>query len=114
VGNYFSLTDNAGGMIRTRSPDGSTTPQLATNAVVVVFTHGKNTYGGLSVDGNARPAIPAGNVDEIDNSDANSEFVSRSPTEVEASTPGGEFDDIVFWISDYELKARMVEAGMLP
>jgi hypothetical protein len=26
--------------------------------------------------------------------------------------PGGEFDDIVFWISDYELKARMVEAGV--
>jgi len=40
--------------------------------------------------------------------------VSRPPSDVGASTPGGEFDDIVFWISDYEIKARMVEAGMLP
>ncbi len=110
----FSLADAGGGLIRTRSPDGTATPQLATNAVVVVFTHGKNTYGGFSVDGVARLAIPAGNVDEMDNTDTNSEFVNRPPTEVGASTPGGEFDDIVFWISDYEIKARMVETGMLP
>ena len=113
-GSVFTLADGGSGLIKTRSPNGTTTPQLATNAVVVVFTHGRNAYGGTSVDGNARPAIPAGNVDELDNTDTNSEFVSRTPTEAGATTPGGEFDDIVFWISDYEIKARMVETGMLP
>lgn len=114
AGNEFDLTDVGSGKIRTRNPDGTTTPLVASNVVAVVFTHGKNSYGGLSVEGKARPVIPAANVDELDNADANSEFVSRPPTEAGASTPGGEFDDIVFWISDYEIKARMVEAELLP
>ncbi len=82
--------------------------------MVVVFSHGKNAYGGLSVDGRARPAIPAANVDELDNNDTNAEFVSRSPTGVESSTPGVELDYIVFWISDYVIKAILVDVGMLP
>ena len=110
----FGLSHVGNGLIRTRSPDGTATPKVATNAVVVVLTHGKNTYGGLSVDGVSRPAIPAGNVDEKENRDANSEFLSRTPTEPGASTAGGEFDDIVFWMAEYEIKARMVEVGLLP
>ena len=114
AGSVIDLADTGSGQVRTRNPDGTSTPLVASNVVAVVLTPGKNTYSGLSVDGNARPAIPVGNVDEIDNADANSEFVSRPPTEVGASMPGGEFDDIVFWISDYEIKARLVDAGMLP
>lgn len=114
AGSVFDLADTGSGQIRTRSPDGSTTPLVATNAVAVIFTHGKNTYGGLSVDGIARPAIPAANIDEIENTDTNLQFLSRTPTEAGTTTAGGEFDDIVIWISDYELKARMVEIGMLP
>lgn len=110
----FGLDDDGVGQIRTRSPDGTATPRIASNAVVVVLTHGKNTYGGSSVDGIPRPAIPAGNVDEKENIDANSEFLSRTPTEAGATTAGGEFDDIVFWITDFETKARMVDAGLLP
>ncbi len=114
AGSEFDLTDVGSGQIRTRNPDGTATSLVASNVVAVVFTQGKNAYGGLSAGGKARPAIPAANVDELDNADANTEFVSRSPTEVGASMPGGEFDDIVFWISDYEIKARMVEAELLP
>ncbi len=114
AGNEFDLNDVGSGQVRTRNPDGTATTLVASNVVAVVFTQGKNSYGGLSVDGKARPAIPASNVDEVDNTDANSEFVSRPSTGAEASTSGGEFDDIVFWISDYEIKARMVEAELLP
>lgn len=114
TGSVFDLSDTGSGQIRTRSPDGTATPLVASNVVVIVFTHGKNTYGGLSVDGEARSTIPAVNVDEADNADTNSEFVSRTPTEAGVTTAGGEFDDIVIWISDYELKARLVEIGMLP
>ena len=113
-GSVFGLADAGSGQVRTRSPDGLATPLVANNVVALVFTHGKNAYGGLSVDGVARPAIPAGNVDENENADTNSAFISRTPTEAGATTAGGEFDDIVFWISDYEIKARMVEAGLLP
>ena len=114
AGSAFDLADSGTGQIRTRSPDGSATPLIANNIAAVVFTHGKNAYGGLSLDGVARPAVPGANVDEIENTDTNSAFISRVPTEAGATTAGGEFDDIVFWISDYEIKARMVEAGMLP
>ena len=113
-GGAFDLTKSGSGVIKTRSPDGTATPTMANNVVAVVFTRGKNAYGGLSVDGVPRPAIPAGNVDEAENDDADSVFVSRTPTPVGATTPGGEFDDIVFWISTYELKARLVEMKLLP
>ena len=115
AGSVFDLADTGNGQIRTRNPDGSATPLVASNVVAVVFTHGKNAYGGISAaDGSARPAIPAVNVDETDNADTNSEFVGRAPTGAAAATPGGEFDDILLWITDYEIKARMVQVGMLP
>ena len=110
----FDLKVRGSGKIKTRSPDGTATSMMANHVAAVVFTHGKNGYGGLSVDGVPRPAIPAGNVDEAENNDGDAEFVSRTPTPVGATTPGGEFDDIVFWISDYELKARLVETKLLP
>ena len=113
-GSVFDLDAVGSGQVRTRSPDGTTTPLVASNVVAVVLTHGKNGYGGLGVDGSARPAIPAGNVDEEDNRDTNSQFVSRTPSPAGATTAGGEFDDIVVWISDYEIRARMVDAGRLP
>lgn len=109
----FVLADTGSGQVRTRSPNGANTPLVAGNVVAVVYSHGKNTYGGLSVAGDALPAIPAANVDEINNTDNNSEFVSRIPTGPDATTAGGEFDDIVLWITDYEIKARMIDAGML-
>lgn len=113
AGSVFDLADTGSGRVRTRSPNGANTPLVAGNVVAVVFSHGKNTYGGLSVAGDALPAIPAANVDEINNTDNNSEFVSRTPTGPGATTAGGEFDDIVLWITDYEIKARMIDAGML-
>jgi hypothetical protein len=60
------------------------------------------------------PAIPAANIDEAENTNNDINFVSRPATDVDAATAGGEFDDILIWISEYELKAKMVEAGTLP
>ncbi len=113
AGSVFDLADAGSGQIRTRSPDGTTTPLVANNVVAVIFTHGKNAYGGLSVDGVARPVIPAANIDETENNDTNSMFISRNPSAAGTTTAGGEFDDMLFWISDYEIKARMVDAGLL-
>jgi prepilin-type N-terminal cleavage/methylation domain-containing protein len=107
----FGLTDTGSGRILTRVPAIRT---LANNVVMVVFTHGKNTYGGTTADGNATPAIPAGNVDEAENADGDNTFISREPTLAGASSVGGEFDDIVIWLPEYELKAKMVDVGLLP
>lgn len=95
-------------------PTGATLDDLATNVVAVIFSHGKNTFGGRSADDVIQPAIPAANVDEIENTDANGIFVDRPPTPEDAATAGGEFDDILIWMSEFELKAKMVEAGVLP
>lgn len=107
----FGLTDSGSGVIRTRVPDVRT---VANNVTMVVFSHGKNTYGGTSSANNATPAIPAANIDEAENADGDDTFYSREPTAVDASTVGGEFDDIVVWLSEYELKAKLVEIGSLP
>jgi len=95
-------------------PTGATLGNLAENVVAVVFSHGKNTFGGRSISDALNPVIPAANVDELENTDNNAAFVKRPPTTVDATTAGGEFDDILIWISEYELKAKMVEAGILP
>lgn len=90
---------------------------MTANAVAVIFSRGKNGLGGISVEGVNRPAIPAlgnGHDDEIENADANSVFMSRFNTDEGVTAAGGAFDDVLIWINDYELKAKMVEAGVLP
>ena len=87
---------------------------MASNAVAVVFSRGKNGLGGISVDGVARIVIPAGHVDEDENADGDVEFISRVSTGEGAATSGGVFDDILIWVNAYELKAKMVETGILP
>ena len=62
----------------------------------------------------ANPGVPAANLDEVENTDDDLSFVSRSQTGSGVSVLVGEFDDILIWISEYELKAKMVEAGRLP
>ena len=93
---------------------GATPQSLADNVVAIIFSHGKNAYGGMSEDDLARAAVPAANLDEIENTDDDLVYYSRPETGTEATIAGGEFDDIVIWISEYELKAKMVEAGKLP
>lgn len=118
VGNVFSLfSANGSGVIQ--QPDyvadasGATLTNMAENVVAVVFSHGKNTLGGSNLN-NVVNAIPATNVDELENDNNGGVFVSRPPSAINATTAGGEFDDIVIWLSEFELKAKMVEAGKLP
>jgi len=118
-GNVFTLgSPNGAGAVQepdyVTDPTGATLEDMASNVVAVIFSHGKNTFGGRSIAGTLTPVIPAANVDEIENTDANGIFVDRSATTEDATTAGGEFDDILIWLSEYELKAKMVEAGVLP
>ncbi len=117
----FDLDTNStaadGGEIEQRNSAGTALVPLAKSAVAIIFSRGKNGLGSTGVDGTVKVALPAlgaGHDDEIENDDGNNRFVSRPPTTAGASTAGGEFDDLLIWISEFELKAKMVEAGKLP
>lgn len=95
-------------------PTGTASHNLATRVVAVIFSHGKNGFGGVSENNFPRAGIPSTHIDELKNTDDDIKYYMRSETASTASITGKEFDDIVIWISEYELKAIMVEAGKLP
>ena len=83
---------------------------VADTLPAVVVSHGKNGAGAYNAGGSTN-APPAGD-DEKANQDANNDFVSHAPTQGDA--PGGEFDDLVAWVSPNILFSRMLGAGRLP
>jgi prepilin-type N-terminal cleavage/methylation domain-containing protein len=110
----FNLTTDATGDGQIEDGSGNV---ISNNVAVVIFSHGKNQYGSIGLDDSARPAVPAGAAynDERENQDTDAVapvlFISRPVTDVSAPVI---FDDILAWISEYELKGRMVQAGVLP
>lgn len=78
----------------------------------VVFSHGKNNYG-TGESGNVMSDNSATNSDEDTNNSASVNFISRTPS-INTTFPGGEFDDLVIWLSPNILFNRMVAAGKLP
>ena len=88
---------------------------LTNAAAAIVLSHGSNNYGAISVDAVMRPNAIAD--DEVENTNNDNVFVSRNITEPGAVTTSGddfEFDDVLVWISAYEYKGNMVQAGVLP
>lgn len=83
--------------------DGSGTP-IATQIPAIIVSHGINGLGAY-VPGVSTP-LPAGTGDELENSDTNAVFVSK--------TPDPNFDDLVAWIPPTVLINRMISAGKLP
>ena len=80
----------------------------------VIVSHGKNGFGGVSELGMRAAAASSTNVDERTNAaPAGIAFVARPATDNTAA-PGGEFDDLVVWVSPNILFNRMVSAGTLP
>ncbi|MGD9788311.1 MAG: type II secretion system protein [Sulfuricellaceae bacterium] len=77
---------------------------IANQIPAVIVSHGKNGLGAYSQDG-GQLALSS-DVDEIENSNANADFVSKSPTAT--------FDDLVGWLSANTLFSRMVAARKLP
>lgn len=117
----LGLCDNGIIRINTRNPTTKATQIIVINAAAIIVSHGKNGYGATSSDGTARASVPASNVDETANTDANAIFANRTATGLNSSCsdtvagqPFCEFDDIVTWISVYSIFNRMVAAGKLP
>lgn len=78
---------------------------LTANSPVVVYSLGKNAAtGGTGADETENPNFNSADNDKV--------FVSHAPSVSSAS--GGEFDDLVTWLSPNILFGRLVAAGKLP
>lgn len=106
--NTFSLTSSGDMRICPVARCASGT-EIATKIPAVILSYGANGYGAISATGSVKP--PPTSADEIENTDGDTTFVSRTITEQAA--PAGEFDDLVVWISPNILFNRMVAAGKL-
>lgn len=99
---------------------------VATNVVAVIVSHGSNGLGARSINppGNLQ-ALPGSGTDELDNTDGRnpadtatvntpvaSRFISHEPRQ--AGAVGGQFDDVVGWISQGLFHSRLIAAGKLP
>jgi len=111
----FTLSTAATKTVQTRA---TSSPyaliNLATPVPAVIFSQGANNWG-TSDDGSIMSNGSATNTDETSNNgnDGTLPFVSR-PAVSNSSATGGEFDDIVVWVTPGVLFNRMVSAGKLP
>ena len=111
----FSLQSARDITIGTRDANGNLVAASAINDIpAVIVSHGKTGAGGVSDTGIRTAAVSNTNVDERTNAaPAGIAFVARTPSDSPAAA-GGEYDDLVTWISPNVLFARMVAAGALP
>jgi prepilin-type N-terminal cleavage/methylation domain-containing protein len=77
---------------------------IASDLPAVIVSHGNRGAGAYQPTGAQLPASADPN--EAENSDADLNFVSRTPSDT--------FDDLVTWIVPSILKSKMVAAGRLP
>jgi prepilin-type N-terminal cleavage/methylation domain-containing protein len=91
----LTTTGNGAGIIRICTTNACALTE-SSNVPLVVFSFGKN--GGI------QPPVDA---DELENADADRDFVNHDFVE-------GGFDDLVMWISTNVLMNRMVTVGKLP
>ena len=114
----FKLTTPSTKIVQTRDNLGAV-QTLANLVPAVIYSHGKSNFGTTDA-GTAIPNLSLTNLDEITNDSggigavAGTTFMQRTPSENTAAAFGGEFDDIVIWLSPNILFNRMVQAGQLP
>lgn len=113
--NMFTLQSPRDITIGTRDVRGNLVAATQINDIpALIVSHGKNGAGGISEAGIRSADVTTTNVDERTNAaQAGIAFVTRTPSE-SATAPGGEYDDLVLWVSPNILFNRMVSAGALP
>lgn len=77
----------------------------AMDAVAVVLSHGRNGFGARNALGKSN--LPPVSADERVNANGTPRFIMRPPTA--ADRAGGEFDDLVTWLSPAWLLGRLCE-----
>lgn len=104
----FSATDS--GDLQICSASGCAAVNVASDVPVVFISYGPNGWGARNVNGNTLAAPTS--QDELENTNGDSNFVSRSPSK--AGDASGEFDDLVAWVSDSLIRARVCPSGGCP
>lgn len=97
----FSSTDP--GTLQVCSASGCATVDVAANLPAVLISHGPNGWGSRNINGNTLAAPTS--ADELENTNGNASFVSRTPTPADHAS--GEFDDLVVWLSDGLIRGRV-------
>lgn len=111
---FFTLSSSGDIQIKTRDTGGVAVDLTNVEIPAVVLSHGKNGFGATSADGAVARFTPGSWIgDEEDNATDFGVFWARQNSGNTAAT-GGEYDDIVLWLSPNQLFARMVSAGRLP
>lgn len=109
----IGLTTTTDITVRTRINGGGLINLSNANAVpMAILSHGKNGFLGYSNDGIQVTNTSATNVDEVANGTSTNVFISRDV--VNQTTGGGEYDDVIVWISPNLYINRLVMAGQLP
>lgn len=106
----FSNADLGDKQICNTSVGGCAVGTIASSVPVVLISYGPNGWGARNVN-NTNQAAPTSN-DELENTNLNDAYVSRPPSQVGAV--GGEFDDLVVWLSSPLLFSRTCSAHGCP
>lgn len=104
----FSNTDT--GDLQICSASGCATVNVASNVPAVLVSYGPNGWGGRNINNNTLAAPTS--ADERENTNADVNYVSRFPSKPGDS--GGEFDDLLRWISADQLRGRICPVGGCP
>lgn len=99
------------GLITVNERSGATVTPIATGAVTVVVSHGRNGLGAYSIGG-TRNTLPAVGTDEESNTDGDTTYFRRELTADDAAT-GGAFDDQVLFLSANDLLEPLFRDGSL-
>ncbi|WP_317202126.1 type II secretion system protein [Janthinobacterium sp.] len=114
AGAPFTLNTPRDITVMTRDDAGRPAQASALNDIpALILSHGKNGYGATGEQGQRVAGGPADNADERINAVSATTFVGRGASG-NGAAPGGEFDDMVVWISPNILFNRMVLAQRLP
>jgi prepilin-type N-terminal cleavage/methylation domain-containing protein len=110
----FSLQTLRDITVASRDGAGNLVPATASADIpAVVMSHGKNGFGASNDLGGPIIDTSTTNQDEKINANSVNAFIARGPNDNPAA-PGGEFDDLVVWVSPNIMFNRMVTAQRLP
>lgn len=101
------------------APAGACSVPIALNLPAVILSYGPNGKGAITTSGalipppvTPPPGPPVLNTDELENTDQDNIFVSRSRSVAGGTL--GEFDDLVDWLPTAVLVSKMTTAGVPP
>ncbi|ROH85778.1 type II secretion system protein [Pseudomethylobacillus aquaticus] len=101
--------------LRTRNPSGTLVNLSNSNNIpAVVVSHGARAGGAWNADGSKVADSSTSNSDEAVNSDGDGRVYIYRVASDNPDQPGGEFDDLLVWLSPHLYLSRVLAAGQLP